>query len=413
MAARLLLRQGGRTGNWDYCPRAVLQMTDDNPENAAQVGLRTEKIVDLLRIRCASTPIGQRLGDEEGLALQLGVGKRTLRSALRELEREAIIHVLTGRGGGVFVVAQPIDRASQLLSDHLALTGLPLREVKATAMLFFRIGAIQACKIRSERQLASLERSVWFLRNRTINNRHLDIDAWCSMRSAIVEGAGNPALSFFYDGFQSAYRDVLVAELRIGNMADSEGRALLRLEEELIAAICDANVEKVGYLIRSIINLERRLLGMSISENRVSGTLLPQGLYVRQATVYKTGGKLAHQTLRALHADIRRRELRSGERLGILTELSRKFGVGDDVMREALLLGCQQNLLDIKRGRHGGVFVRDPDHRVIRSEIADRMTKFCTRDEIAFVAGALHKSIVKPQIKKILLDILSRCLSPA
>ncbi|MEP6867564.1 MAG: GntR family transcriptional regulator [Novosphingobium sp.] len=63
---------------------------------------------------------GDELGREAELQEQLGVGRITLRDALRPLERSGSIHVMPGRKGGIFVGAAEPYAAIEMVSLYLS-----------------------------------------------------------------------------------------------------------------------------------------------------------------------------------------------------------------------------------------------------------------------------------------------------
>jgi DNA-binding FadR family transcriptional regulator len=80
---------------------------------------------------------------------------------------------------------------------------------------------------------------------------------------------------------------------------------------------------------------------------------MPQTLFQLSSMAPKTGDKLAHQTMRALHAHIRQSAATVGARLGSVVTLAGEYGVSVDVMRDALLLAQRQQLVVLRRGRGG------------------------------------------------------------
>jgi GntR family transcriptional regulator len=62
---------------------------------------------------------GEKLGSERDLAVDLGVSRSTLRSALSILERDGVVRRVPGRGGGTFLTQAKIDR------DLSRIVGLP------------------------------------------------------------------------------------------------------------------------------------------------------------------------------------------------------------------------------------------------------------------------------------------------
>ena len=72
----------------------------------------------LLAVVEAARP-GARLGTERELAERLGVARSTVRAALADLERNAVVRRVRGRAGGIFVAERKVER------DLTSLAGLP------------------------------------------------------------------------------------------------------------------------------------------------------------------------------------------------------------------------------------------------------------------------------------------------
>lgn len=108
-------------------------MGDNAPARAWRVVL--EKIeADLLEGRLGP---GDRLQPERELAAALGVGRSSVREALRVLEVMGLIRTATGSGptAGAIVTATPHGGLAQLLRLQVAAQGFPIPDVYETRLL--------------------------------------------------------------------------------------------------------------------------------------------------------------------------------------------------------------------------------------------------------------------------------------
>lgn len=80
---------------------------------------------------------GDRLPGERALAADLGVGRSSVREALRVLEVLGLIRTASGSGptAGAIIVATPQGGMSTLLRLQVAASGFPKRDVVATRLL--------------------------------------------------------------------------------------------------------------------------------------------------------------------------------------------------------------------------------------------------------------------------------------
>lgn len=108
-------------------------MSDTTPARAWRVVL--EKIeADLLS---GALGAGDRLPPERELAATLGVGRSSVREALRVLEVMGLIRTATGSGptAGTIVTATPQGGLAQLLRLQVAAHGFPIPDVYETRLL--------------------------------------------------------------------------------------------------------------------------------------------------------------------------------------------------------------------------------------------------------------------------------------
>ena len=82
-----------------------------------------EQIADQFRelILVGKLKPGMRLPTEVELASQFGVGRSTVREALRQLSAEGLVRTAKGTGGGSYVAQPTLDRLSTFLSTNITL----------------------------------------------------------------------------------------------------------------------------------------------------------------------------------------------------------------------------------------------------------------------------------------------------
>lgn len=81
---------------------------------------------------------GDRLPPERELATTLGVGRSSVREALRVLEVMGLIRTATGSGptSGAIIIATPQGGLAQFLRLHVAAQGFPVSDIMQTRLLF-------------------------------------------------------------------------------------------------------------------------------------------------------------------------------------------------------------------------------------------------------------------------------------
>lgn len=101
-------------------------------------------------------PPGSRLATEADMVTEYGVGRASLREALRVLEAHGIIEIRAGAGGGPFVARPDVGRLARPLSLLLRMSDVSVREVFDARLIVEPALAGQAARNRQEDQLLSL-----------------------------------------------------------------------------------------------------------------------------------------------------------------------------------------------------------------------------------------------------------------
>jgi DNA-binding FadR family transcriptional regulator len=326
---------------------------------------------------------------------------------MRELERQGVIRTSRGRNGGLYRAVAPKAEAARRLSDYLTIKDAPINSVAEEAMRLYRVAARWAAERHGQHdpQAKSALASA-----RQLLQPNQNLDAWCEIRAALVTASGNCALEFLYGGYQAAYRDALAAELHLGNLEAERSRDLWSAEALLFDAVATGDIATADAAALACVNLESKYLAISLADGMLARTLRPQTLFQVSSMAPKTGDKLAHQTMRALHAHIRQSAAVLGARLGSVVTLAGDFGVSVDVMRDALMLAQSQQLVVLRRGRAGGVFVSAPDRDRAVRDAACHLVATVDRREINAVLIEILKHPHKAEKHDLTVNILMAAL---
>ncbi|MEV8511529.1 FadR/GntR family transcriptional regulator [Dactylosporangium sp. NPDC051484] len=177
----------------------------------------------LERIRSGEWRLGGKLPGETTLAPQLGVGRSTVREAIRQLVGRGVL--ASRQGAGVFVTSlDPPEDWDAVLRRADILSVIEARiaiETEAAALAAHRRTPADLRAIR--RALADREA------RRSDIEDHVDADM--SFHRSVVAAAHNAILTELFDGFTPRLRQAMVEMLRIhaefGSDADHDAHARL------------------------------------------------------------------------------------------------------------------------------------------------------------------------------------------
>ncbi|MFJ3391673.1 FadR/GntR family transcriptional regulator [Leifsonia aquatica] len=204
----------------------------------------------LERIRAGEWALGQKLPGETTLAPQLGVGRSTVREAIRQLAGRGVLQ--SRQGAGVFVTA--LDAPE----DWDAV----LRRADIVSVIEARIAieseaAALAAERRTPQELRALRRAL-DARSRLDRGLEAHVDADTAFHRAIVAAAHNDILAELFDGFVPRLRQSMVEMLRLRPLAD-EG-ADHDAHRALLAAIADRDAVAASRLSRDhLTSMKERL----------------------------------------------------------------------------------------------------------------------------------------------------------
>jgi GntR family transcriptional regulator, transcriptional repressor for pyruvate dehydrogenase complex len=184
-------------------------------------------------IRAGRFALGERLPSEAQLMAELGVGRSTLREAVRVLAHSGVLEVRQGDGTYVRAIAAVDEPLARRLGRSRAGEVHEVR--RALELETARLAALR----RSETDLAHM-RAHLAARATALagGDSQAALDADIAFHCAVAEAAGNAVLAELYQTFATSLRPALAALWKVeGTPAEAAD-----LHEQLLAAIaaCDA-----------------------------------------------------------------------------------------------------------------------------------------------------------------------------
>lgn len=202
------------------------------PLAAARPSGLVDHAIDQLRqsITSGEWPVGTRIPTEPGLAAALGVGRNTVREAVRALAHSGILEVR--RGDGTYV------RATSEISGALSrMCGSKLREVLQVRRCLEVEGARLAANARTDTDVAELRE---LLARRDALDAGTDrvefSRADAHLHFAVVRASHNEVLIELYRGLTEAVTDSVAVTSTMHDVGHAE----------LVDAIADQDPERAG-----------------------------------------------------------------------------------------------------------------------------------------------------------------------
>ena len=180
----------------------------------------------LLRIRAGEWSLGHRLPGETTLAAQLGVGRSTLREAIRELAGRGVLD--SRQGAGVFVTAlDVVDDWDVVLRRAGVAAVIEARIAIEAEAAGLSAGRRTPADVRALRRALAARAPV----GRTVEE-HVDADM--AFHRTVIVAAHNEVLVELFDAFVPRVRTTMVHVLRVRPLASEEA------DHEAHAALVDA-----------------------------------------------------------------------------------------------------------------------------------------------------------------------------
>ncbi|MFF7335298.1 FadR/GntR family transcriptional regulator [Streptomyces sp. NPDC090306] len=183
----------------------------------------------LERVRAGEWSLGEKLPGETTLAPQLGVGRSTVREAIRQLAGRGVL--ASRQGAGVFVTALDAPEDWNTV----------LRRADIVSVIEARVAievesATLAAERRTPAELRAMRRALTGRADaRASVEEHVDADM--VFHRSVVVAAHNPILTELFDGFVPRGRQAMVEMLRIHGAfgGDAEHEPHVRLVDAIAA----------------------------------------------------------------------------------------------------------------------------------------------------------------------------------
>ena len=198
---------------------------------------------------------GDRLPPERELAATLGVGRSSVREALRVLEVMGLIRTATGSGptAGAIVTATPHGGLAQLLRLQVAAQGFPIADVYETRLLLEEWAVAHLAGTADAAQLAEAHATLRAMGEPGLSTADfLALDA--QFHVCLTEAAGNIVVAATMGGL----RTTIEGYIRAGasHIADWQATSarLLREHEAILAAVESGDAEGARRQLRAHIS---------------------------------------------------------------------------------------------------------------------------------------------------------------
>ncbi|MEV0247811.1 FCD domain-containing protein [Nocardia sp. NPDC050712] len=161
----------------------------------------------LTRVRAGEWPLGHRLPGETTLAAQLGVGRSTLREAIRELAGKGVLD--SRQGAGVFVIALDVTEDWDVVLRRATIAAV----IEARIAIEAEAAALAAAR-RTPADLRAIRRALAARETpRDTIDDHVDADM--AFHRTVIVAAHNDVLTQLFDTFLPRLRVAMIDMLKI------------------------------------------------------------------------------------------------------------------------------------------------------------------------------------------------------
>ncbi|MER5951550.1 FCD domain-containing protein [Streptomyces sp. NPDC001904] len=215
-----------------------------------------EQAAERLRARIAdgTWPVGTRLPGETTLAKDLGVGRSTVREALRALAGAGMVR--PRQGAGVFVTAtRPAE-------------DFPARLRRAAVADVYEVRTlleVQAARLaagrRTDDDVAAMRAALDARRAAAGGPGDAFVDADIALHATVVAAAHNPVLTDLFAEFAPALREALIDLLALVDVPRAERDHGDAAHADLVSAVAAGDAEAAGRVVQAELAAVQAKLG--------------------------------------------------------------------------------------------------------------------------------------------------------
>ncbi|MEV0385192.1 FCD domain-containing protein [Nonomuraea sp. NPDC050643] len=189
-------------------------------------------------------PVGTRLPGENALAKTLGVGRSTVREALRALAGAGLVQAR--QGSGVFVIATEPAEDWPARLRRAAIT-----DVYEVRMMVETQAARLAAGRRTEEDLAAMESALRARADAAAGDDASFVDADIALHAAVVAAAGNPVLTDLFAEFTPALRERLIDLVELAGLREHDRNPGHGSHAALVTAIREGDGEAASGILQA------------------------------------------------------------------------------------------------------------------------------------------------------------------
>ncbi len=198
---------------------------------------------------------GDRLPAERALSVSLGVGRSSVREAIRVLEVLGLVRTATGSGptSGTTIVSLPGGGMSVLMRLQVAATGFAVADIVATRLVLETAVAGALAGADPQPDLRAAVDLLDLMESHTLSDAEfLALDA--QFHRLLAEASGNQVIAATMAGLRSSIESyVLVGAGHVTSWAETSAR-LRREHRSIIAAISAGDADRASGAVRSHIS---------------------------------------------------------------------------------------------------------------------------------------------------------------
>nr|WP_203616312.1 FCD domain-containing protein [Streptomyces sp. SID13726] len=204
-----------------------------------------EQAAERLRehIAAGHWPVGAKLPGETTLAKELGVGRSTVREALRALAGAGLVRAR--QGAGVFVTATEVTEDWPTRLRRAAVT-----DVYEVRMALEVHAATLAARRRTPEDVTAMERALEGRRSASTASDAAFVDADITFHATVVAAAHNPVLTDLFHEFTPALREGLTDLLTLTAARTTDPNTADAAHAALVRAVAEGDAEGAAGILR-------------------------------------------------------------------------------------------------------------------------------------------------------------------